>query len=602
MKLPILPLLLVLLFAGCSSDKKNQDEVKSFLTDWSSALNTEDESVRRFYDVRFVLPSILFEDHEGLKYTVSLDSMKIFLPEDAVTDTIRVTVSFIITGAGVNNPETGSMELILLKTGSGFVIQDMSQELAIKLKEYTTRMRPDYQPSAHIIRFDSILNLVRISASQLGKQYDSVVLFTNDTDIRLFYVINGTWENPYGYENQRDRGDYKIGVVTADNKVIVPVDFDKVYNPNGSFTDMIEVEKDGLRGLFRITGEVFLPAAFDGIYPSDITGVFAQVKQGEKFGWADKAGKVYFDHASHTDKRLFQSPVTNNSILQWEFSYPGPISLLINPYEDAEYGTGILIYPSYVRDFGVTDIAVSSVMLETSEYGMGMTDNVIRFEKSETISDKLSTLVAFFMESGADARGYHTSRNDLLVVDNTMKRVDYLKGLVEDNHGQDPCEGTERTYKRTETGLYESSDGHGQYTYYQVTSEGEVNELETVREFNFTKFVSIDESYFETCRYDNIPYDERNEDGPNLVIISGLSNEDLDIMRNEIFAEYGFIFKSEKWKTYFGSKPWYKSEHQNVDNLMTEQDKKNVKFILQYQQQHKELKSQLDSVQYGWAG
>lgn len=598
------PTLLLLLFAAlltsCSNTEK-QTEINNFLTEWSTALNSKDQSVKRFYDPRFELPDILFDAPADLTYTVTPDKLQI-IPSANTSDTIRAVVPFLIKRPGADNPESGSIEITILKIGDSFIIQNMSQELAIKLKEYATQMAPDYEPSAHVIRFDSVLLVVRASAAELSKQYDSVVLFTDDESVRLFYVVNGTWENPFGYENQRDQGDYKIGVVTADNKVIVPVEYDKVYNLNGSFDGMIEVEKNALRGLYRVNGEVFLPAEFDGIYPSIVKGVFAMVKQGEKFGWVDNAGKVNFDPASHSDKRLFQSPAASNAILEWEFSYPGPISLLINPYEDAEYSNGIIVYPSYVRDFGMTNIAVSSVMMESSEYGMGMTDNVIRFEKSESIADKFSALIAFFMESGADARGYHTSRNDIVVLDNGMNRVDYLKGLVEDNHGQDPCEGVERSYKQIEKGLYESSDGHGQYRYFQISADGEVNELETVRQFGFTKFALIDESYFDNCNYENIPFENYTDDGPNLVITRGLSNEDLDIMRNEIFAEYGFIFKSEKWKTYFASKSWYNPQHENIDNLMTEQDKKNIRFILEYQQKHKGMKSSIDSVRYGWAG
>ncbi|MBC7451691.1 MAG: YARHG domain-containing protein, partial [Cytophagales bacterium] len=40
---------------------------------------------------------------------------------------------------------------------------------------------------------------------------------------------------------------------------------------------------------------------------------------------------------------------------------------------------------------------------------------------------------------------------------------------------------------------------------------------------------------------------------------------DLDLMRNEIYAEYGLIFTSPKWQEYFSTKEWYKPLYTNVD-------------------------------------
>jgi hypothetical protein len=131
-----------------------------------------------------------------------------------------------------------------------------------------------------------------------------------------------------------------------------------------------------------------------------------------------------------------------------------------------------------------------------------------------------------------------------------------------------------------------------------------VEELKTVRQFNFTKFAKIDEGYFERCRYEGLDHENGGwqSDTPNVVLFNGISTEELDLMRNEIFAEYGFIFKTPKWKKYFESKPWYKPQYNNVDKLLTDTDKDNIKFILNYQSLHKNLEVQRDSIQFGWAG
>lgn len=63
----------------------------------------------------------------------------------------------------------------------------------------------------------------------------------------------------------------------------------------------------------------------------------------------------------------------------------------------------------------------------------------------------------------------------------------------------------------------------------------------------------------------------------------GKSKEELRIMRNEIFARYGYIFKSQDLKTYFEKQKWYKPLSENVEDKLTEIDKKNIALILEYE-------------------
>ena len=43
-------------------------------------------------------------------------------------------------------------------------------------------------------------------------------------------------------------------------------------------------------------------------------------------------------------------------------------------------------------------------------------------------------------------------------------------------------------------------------------------------------------------------------------------------MRNEIFAEYGYRFKSEDWSNYFSQKSWYSPRYDDVNDQLTEID------------------------------
>lgn len=596
--LPKKYLSLYLLFAISCGSPNHEQELKVFLTEWSVALTARDESIQRFYDPQFAFPKVVFIAAEGLNYTFDIEHVTIASNKD--NDDIQVTVPFHLTYPD-NTSEEGTIDLTIAKTEKGFLILQMSQQLAMKLKEYNLRQTPS-EFSEVTLQYDSLLSGIRKMANSLRQHYDSVVFYTEVDNQILFYVIKGNWEFPYHYESekQRDAGNYKIGVVTSENKVIIPVAYSKIYNPDGSFNGMIEVENDGVRGLFRISGEVFLPAEYDGIYPTNIKGAFAQVKKGESYGWVANNGKVSFDSSSHENKTLFQSPIETNAILEWEFKFPGPVKLLVDPYTHVEDANGVIIYPSYIRDMGITPIGNGFVFLDGSEFGMGMTDTEIKFEKVESLSDQLFGLISFFMEAGADARGYHSAQNDLLVVDKSMTILDRQEKLTADYDNQDPCGGEPPTYRTIEPGLYESENGNGFYAYYKITEEGTVMQLKTDRTYNFTKFAKIDESYFNRCHYEQIEY--RDGNSSNVVVTKGISMEELDIMRNEIFAEYGFIFKSSKWKTYFESKPWYTPQYDNVDQFLTETDKANIKFILEYQRLHKDIQVQRDSIMYWWAG
>ncbi|HPE58129.1 MAG TPA: YARHG domain-containing protein [Bacteroidales bacterium] len=65
--------------------------------------------------------------------------------------------------------------------------------------------------------------------------------------------------------------------------------------------------------------------------------------------------------------------------------------------------------------------------------------------------------------------------------------------------------------------------------------------------------------------------------------LNGLSKKDLKIMRNEIFARYGYIFITEDMKFYFSNQPWYQGKYKDVSSMLTDIEIKNVKFIKKHE-------------------
>ena len=68
-------------------------------------------------------------------------------------------------------------------------------------------------------------------------------------------------------------------------------------------------------------------------------------------------------------------------------------------------------------------------------------------------------------------------------------------------------------------------------------------------------------------------------------LLHGKSASELRLMRNEIFARYGYIFKSEDLARHFSNKKWYQPTESNVDAMLTPTDKKNIERILQFEKQ-----------------
>lgn len=66
--------------------------------------------------------------------------------------------------------------------------------------------------------------------------------------------------------------------------------------------------------------------------------------------------------------------------------------------------------------------------------------------------------------------------------------------------------------------------------------------------------------------------------------LNQLSKSELQIMRNEIFARYGYIFNNGgRMDKYFRSTNWYRPQYNNVQSKLTQIEKKNIKFIQQYE-------------------
>ena len=64
--------------------------------------------------------------------------------------------------------------------------------------------------------------------------------------------------------------------------------------------------------------------------------------------------------------------------------------------------------------------------------------------------------------------------------------------------------------------------------------------------------------------------------------LAGMSNKELEIMRNSIYARYGYKFKREDLLDYFSQYSWYNpttSDMGAIYNQMNDNEKYNIDFI-----------------------
>lgn len=65
--------------------------------------------------------------------------------------------------------------------------------------------------------------------------------------------------------------------------------------------------------------------------------------------------------------------------------------------------------------------------------------------------------------------------------------------------------------------------------------------------------------------------------------VINMSQSDLRVMRNEIYARHGLIFQSADMKNYFSAQPWYTPQYDNVIDMLSSIEKNNIALIKRYE-------------------
>lgn len=96
-------------------------------------------------------------------------------------------------------------------------------------------------------------------------------------------------------------------------------------------------------------------------------------------------------------------------------------------------------------------------------------------------------------------------------------------------------------------------------------------------DYNYDNDYDYDDSYYELYPTDSqhITYSE----------LSALSKDEVALIRNEIYARHGYVFKTEPYKSYFNEMPWYIPNPNFNENMLTPIEKQNKDTIVQYEKE-----------------
>jgi len=386
----------------------------------------------------------------------------------------------------------------------------------------------------------------------------------------------------------------RLGIVDTSGTKLLPIEYEQIGNPDLIAKGWIEVKKDGKYGLFSYETNELIPAEYDIIFPVQSAGQIAIGQQVTRF-YALKTGMEREEISQTSDQPRYTTTLPQLSFTvdvanDQLFLLQQRAQMVWEDHDVVEDGRGVYFTPSYLAKLGNWPEKIEQIAVHRREEGLHEAEG--RLEKTQSLGDQISAFVTSFYESGVAGREYRSKRLQVSTFDQYNQFIDSVR-LFETHHMGRLC--FSHTYQFLSDTLIEvRDDTYGPkgfayvempvFRYYQIDESGSIYTLDGPRLWDFTRHVMLTPDYFEGCYVSRLEEGEGAKYGneeARYLITQHLSVEDLDIMRNEIFAEYGYRFKSQKWQAYFSQFSWYKARFDNVDHLLTDIEKHNVQVILQ---------------------
>lgn len=441
------------------------------------------------------------------------------------------------------------------------------------------------------IDYSQLDPLVREDIRALDARYDATPFYAVMGGQKWFVVRKGTLDT---YDSLF-LGVNHYGLADGARKEVLPPLYDKLGNPGLTVAGCLEIFLKGKVGLVQHqTGKVLEPQ-FELLIPA------AQPANGA--AWALKAGqwhKVEATASGFTVTAAEYSPVEALKKMRFDAMKVPQAQLWVDSYyypeeQGALVGKGSCITPSWLWKLGSANEWADCMLLpgQKQEWADASTDKYqIQAPHTNSISEKVTAFITSFIDEGISGRPY-ALQSTQLVTYHSGKKAFEVAHMGKTYQLQQPFR-TDSSYTFLNDSVAEARytrldyAGKGTrylsepvYQYFGISQEGKIASLVTNRYYTFTKFAEIDESYFvgRFAWYIN-PAEQSMDGGDNIWLTDHLSLDDLDLMRNEIFADYGLRFKTAKWQDYFGKQPWYKPLHDDVNAFLSPIDRHNLAVIL----------------------
>jgi hypothetical protein len=456
-------------------------------------------------------------------------------------------------------------------------------------QKFPASKRPNFEEPTNTVGL--VLNPeVEKYVKRLDSLFTKTPYYTSLHGQLAFYVCNGQWKDP---ENDKfDNDNIRMGIVNQEGDTLLALDYDKIYNPDGTAKGFIEIERKGKRGLYNYSTRNIFKPEYDVIFPSSQDEIIAFGKKGDDYyAIRDSVAELYTE----------EIPTYSTLGEKWNFDINAKnINYLHDSYN--EYipeggpltGEGVVFTPSYLLQLSFLPEIIEEIEIgKNAEFAL--TETKGKIIKTTSLTEKIFILFTSFYEEGIDSRGWQINQSNVVTVDskNNVLQSKIFLGDPEWSTNFFPCDNRSGfNYLEQERMLevytvrnvekeYNLYDFMTCFEYYKINENGEIEKLQSTRFYDFTKYVILNDNHFKGCFTKHIGRIATIEgDEANMWLSNHLTIEDLDLMRNEIYADYGLKFKTTKWQQYFSKQPWYKPSYDNVDHLLTETDKKNLEFIL----------------------
>jgi hypothetical protein len=484
------------------------------------------------------------------------------------------------------------------------------------------RLLTDYLAYANFVRsktvdekdiFSPITLAAFKTAEQLKASYDSVIWFAHLDNKTFFYVVKGKWDmrkdiyERYIYSKYTRRfkdsviEPYKMGLVGPGLKEVIPPEYDLIYNINGTYPGLVEVEKGNKKGFYDLEGKNIVPVKYDQIYPIEDEINLAVLKNGDNFFYLKKDMSI----SEKVDLKIsdFFSKIVK---LKNSFNLNTNASSIITEYNSHEENGALYIPPSYLVDLNM----VGKVQNFKNPLRKSLNDEV-HIDYKVDISDKIEMADNWFeatfysiRDHFIGGRGEFYDKKNLVIIDKKKNRVfsqdigtDYSPGEGEGSLNGicdiSSIKAINDTLFEVKAGavlwaeLYDSTKSiiGGTYYHYLAVKDNKLVELPNNRNFGFTKYVKMDDSYLTGCY--NMLIGSGNYDNRQKNSIDHLTLEILHYIKNEIYADYRYQFKDKRWQEIFMDMPSYntgdqeKKNNASVDDSLTTIDKYNINWINQ---------------------